>query len=148
MELPAAYRLLAPALGTTVAATAFALALLASGQNSAVTATLAGQVVMEGFLRIRLSPFVRRTLTRSLALAPALAVTAFYGEHATAKLLVLSQVVLSAQLPFAVIPLVLFTANREKMGPLVIPRWLAVAAWTIATVIVALNLKLLWDVMA
>ncbi len=145
MELKEAHRLLAPALGASVAATAFALALLASGQNSTVTATLAGQVVMEGFLSIRLSPFLRRLLTRGLALIPALFVTAFYGEHATAKLLVLSQVVLSAQLPFAVIPLVLFTASRAKMGEFAIPRGLAAAAWAVAAVIVLLNLKLLWD---
>jgi manganese transport protein len=145
MELKEAHRLLAPALGASVAATAFALALLASGQNSTVTATLAGQVVMEGFLAIRLSPFLRRLVTRGLALIPALFVTAFYGEHATAELLVLSQVVLSAQLPFAVIPLVLFTASRAKMGELAIPRWLAAVAWAVAAVIVLLNLKLLWD---
>jgi manganese transport protein len=146
IELQEAHRLLVPALGTTVAATAFALALLASGQNSTVTATLAGQVVMEGFLSIRLSPFLRRTITRSLALAPALVVTILYGERATAHLLVLSQVVLSAQLPFAVIPLVMFTASRAKMGDLATPRWLTATAIVVAAVIVALNLKLLWDV--
>jgi manganese transport protein len=148
MELKEAHRLLAPALGASLAATAFALALLASGQNSTVTATLAGQVVMEGFLSIRLSPFLRRLVTRGLALIPALFVTASYGEHATAKLLVLSQVVLSAQLPFAVIPLVLFTASRAKMGEFAISRPLAATAWAVAAAIVVLNLKLLWDATA
>ncbi len=145
IEIQEAHRLLAPALGASVAATAFALALLASGQNSAVTATLAGQIVMEGFLSIRLPPFFRRMITRGIALVPALFVTAWYGEQATAKLLVLSQVVLSAQLPFAVVPLVLFTANRGKMGALVIPRWLACSTWGIAGVIIVFNAKLLWD---
>lgn len=147
IEIQQAHHLLAPTLGASVAATAFAFALLASGQNSAITATLAGQIVMEGFLSIRLAPALRRMITRGLALAPALFVTASYGEHATARLLVLSQVVLSAQLPFAVIPLVLFTSDRNKMGPLAVPRWLALAAWIVAGAIIALNLKLLWDVL-
>jgi manganese transport protein len=145
IEIKEAYTLLAPALGSSVAAAAFALALLASGQNSAITATLAGQVVMEGFVSIRLSPFLRRIITRGAAMIPAIFVTAFYGEKATADLLVLSQVILSAQLPFAVIPLVMFTSDRAKMGNLVIPRWLCIVAATIAGVIVLVNLKLLWD---
>lgn len=145
IEIQEAHHLLAPALGASIASTAFALALLASGQNSAVTATLAGQVVMEGFLSIRLPPVYRRMITRGIALAPALFVTAWYGEHATARLLVLSQVILSAQLPFAVIPLVLFTSDPKKMGVLVVPKWLSTLAWAIAAVIVGLNLKLIWD---
>ena len=145
IEIQEAHSLLAPALGASVAATAFALALLASGQNSAVTATLAGQIVMEGFLSIRLPPVYRRMITRGIALVPALFVTAWYGDEATARLLVLSQVILSAQLPFAVIPLVLFTSDRRKMGALVVPSWLSVLAWGIAAIIVGLNLKLIWD---
>jgi manganese transport protein len=145
VEIQEAHRLLAPALGASIAATAFALALLASGQNSAITATVAGQIVMEGFLSIRLPPFLRRLITRGLALAPALFVTAFYGDQATGKLLVFSQVVLSAQLPFAVVPLILFTASREKMGVFVISRPVAFLAWLVAGLIVALNLKLIVD---
>jgi manganese transport protein len=145
LEIKEAYVLLAPTLGSSVAATAFALALLASGQNSAITATLAGQVVMEGFVSIRLSPFLRRIITRGAAMVPAILVTAFYGERATAQLLVLSQVVLSVQLPFAVIPLVMFTADPAKMGKLVIPRWLAFVAASIAGLILLVNIKLLWD---
>lgn len=145
IEIGEAHRLLTPALGTAVASTAFAVALLASGQNSAVTATLAGQIVMEGFLSIRLPPALRRMVTRGLALIPALFVTAAYGEKATAQLLVLSQVILSAQLPFAVVPLVKFTSDRLKMGELVAPRWLAACAWIVAGFIIALNVKLLWD---
>src|SRR4030095_16950568 len=111
-----AHRLLSGTLSVPVASTLFALALLASGQNSTLTGTLAGQIVMEGFLRIRLRPWLRRLLTRLIAIVPAVIVTALYGEHGTASLLVLSQVVLSLQLPFAVVPLVAFTSNRRKMG--------------------------------
>ena len=146
IEIGEAYRLLAPALATPVASAAFATALLASGQNSTITATLAGQIVMEGFTTWRLPPALRRMLTRGLALIPALFVTLAYGEQATARLLVLSQVVLSAQLPFAVIPLVLFTSSRAKMGAMVSPMWLTLCAWVAATIIVSLNLKLLWDI--
>ena len=144
-EIQDAYALLAPTLGVAAASTLFAVALLASGQNSTITATLAGQIVMEGFLSIRLPPWLRQLTTRVLAIIPAAVVAALYGESGTAKLLVLSQVVLSMQLPFAVIPLVKFTSDRAKMGDFANPVWLKVAAWTIAAVIVCLNLKLLSD---
>src|SRR3954468_9450668 len=145
-EIQDAYNLLSPMLGVSVASTLFAVALLASGQNSTITATLAGQIVMEGFLRMRLPAWVRRLTTRLLAIVPAVIVAALYGESGTAKLLVLSQVILSLQLPFAVIPLVSFTSNREKMGPFVSPRWVSILAWLVAAVIVSLNAKLLFDV--
>ena len=144
-EIQDAFHLLAPTLGVGAASVLFAVALLASGQNSTVTATLAGQVVMEGFLHIRLPPWLRRLITRGIAILPAVIVAALYGESGTARLLVLSQVVLSMQLPFAVIPLVMFTSDRAKMGELTSPVWLKAAAWVIAAVIVALNLKLLLD---
>jgi len=144
-EIQDAYRLLAPTLGMTAASVLFAVALLASGQNSTVTATLAGQVVMEGFLRIRLQPWLRRLITRALAIIPAVTVAALYGESGTARLLVLSQVVLSLQLPFAVVPLVMFTSDRSKMGDLASPAWLKAAAWVIAAAIIGLNAKLLAD---
>jgi manganese transport protein len=146
-EIQDAHRLLAPLLGAPVAATLFALALLASGQNSTVTATLAAQIVMEGFLNIRLQPWLRRLLTRAVAVAPAIVVTALWGERGTARLLVLSQVVLSLQLPFAVIPLVQFTSSRAKMGPLASPPWLAALAWAAAGLIVLLNVGLIWSVL-
>ncbi|GAA0738719.1 Nramp family divalent metal transporter [Sphingomonas japonica] len=142
-EIGDAYELLAPMLGAGIASTLFAVALLASGQNSTVTATLAGQIVMEGFLRIRLPAWQRRLITRLLAIIPAVTVAVLYGESGTAQLLVLSQVVLSMQLPFAVIPLVAFTSSRAKMGSFANPGWLKWAAWIIAAVIVGLNLKLL-----
>jgi manganese transport protein len=144
-ELSSAYALLAPLLGTSLAATLFALALLACGLNSTVTATLAGQIVMQGFLELRLKPWARRLVTRGIAIVPAAAVTILYGESATAKLLIGSQVVLSMQLPFAVIPLVLFTARPAIMGNLAAPRWLTIAAAIISAIIVALNVKLLFD---
>lgn len=144
-EIQDAYQLLTPVLGAAAASTLFAVALLASGQNSTVTATLAGQVVMEGFLKMRLAPWLRRLITRMLAIIPAVTVAALYGESGTARLLVLSQVILSMQLPFAVIPLVHLTADRAKMGALAAPRWLSVVAWIIAAVIVVLNVKLLTD---
>ncbi|GJE44140.1 Nramp family divalent metal transporter [Methylobacterium soli] len=144
-EIEQAYDLLTPLLGAGLASTLFAVALLASGLNSTVTATLAGQIVMEGFLRLRLPDWARRLVTRGIAIVPVVAVTALYGEQGTARLLVLSQVVLSMQLPFAVIPLVQFVSDRGKMGPLVIPLWLKLLAWVIAGVIVVLNLKLLVD---
>jgi len=147
-EIQDAYNLLSPMLGVSVASTLFAVALLASGQNSTITATLAGQIVMEGFLRLRLPAWVRRLSTRLLAIVPAVVVAALYGESGTAKLLVLSQVILSLQLPFAVIPLVSFTSNREKMGPFVSPRWVSILAWLVAAVIVSLNAKLLFDVVS
>jgi manganese transport protein len=144
-ELGEAHTLLGPLLGGAIAATAFGVALLCCGLNSTVTATLAGQVVMEGFLRIRLAPWLRRLITRMIAIIPAIAVTLLYGQSGTGKLLVLSQVVLSLQLPFAVIPLVWFTASRSKMGDLVAPRWMSVLAGLVAAVIVALNVKLVFD---
>ena len=142
-EIGDAYQLLAPLLGVGAASTLFAVALLASGQNSTITATLAGQIVMEGFLNIRLPAWQRRMITRLLAIIPAVTVAALYGESGTAELLVLSQVVLSMQLPFAVIPLVAFTSDRRKMGRFVNPGWLKWAAWVIAAVIVGLNVKLI-----
>ena len=145
-ELGEAHTLLAPLLGTAIAPTLFAIALIACGLNSTVTATLSGQAVMEGFLQIRLAPWLRRLVTRAVAIVPAAAVSVLYGDSATAKLLVLSQVVLSFQLPFAVVPLVMFTADRAKMGELAAPRWLTAAASVIAALIIALNVKLLHDI--
>jgi manganese transport protein len=145
VDLVHAHSLLAPVLGTALAGTLFAVALLACGLSSTITATLAGQIVMQGFLELRLPSWLRRLVTRSVAIAPAAAVTILYGESATAKLLILSQVVLSMQLPFAVVPLVLFTSSRRIMGDLVAPRWMTVCAWAIAALIAALNGKLLLD---
>ncbi|MBL9055743.1 MAG: Nramp family divalent metal transporter [Rhodobacteraceae bacterium] len=144
-ELGDAHRMLGPLLGATVAPMLFAVALLACGLNSTVTATLAGQAVMEGFLRIRLAPWARRLITRGIAILPAAGVTILYGSGGTGELLILTQVVLSLQLSFAVVPLVMFTADRAKMGALVAPGWLVVLATVIAVVIVGLNLKLLVD---
>lgn len=144
-EIEQAFELLSPLLGLGIASTLFAVALLASGLNSTVTATLAGQIVMEGFLDLRLPSWARRLLTRGIAIIPVIVVTAIYGERGTAELLVFSQVVLSMQLPFAVIPLVRFVSDRRKMGKFAIPRSVAVIAWIIASVIVVLNLKLLFD---
>jgi manganese transport protein len=140
-----AYQLLSPMLGVPIASTLFALALLASGQNSTLTGTLAGQIVMEGFLNIRLKPWLRRLITRGIAIVPAVIVTALYGESGTAKLLVLSQVILSLQLSFAVIPLIVFTSDRAKMGEFASPPWIKVLAWATAAIIVTLNLKYLAD---
>ena len=144
-EIGDAFRLLSPLLGLGIASTLFAIALLASGINSTVTATLAGQIVMEGFLRLRMPMWARRLVTRGIAIVPVIAVTALYGERGTGHLLVLSQVVLSMQLPFAVIPLVRFVSDRRKMGDLAISRPTAAIAWVVAGVIVVLNLKLLFD---
>ena len=144
-EIEQAYELLAPMLGVGLASTLFAVALLASGINSTVTATLAGQIVMEGFLRLRIAPWMRRLITRGIAIVPVVIVTAIYGEQGTARLLVLSQVVLSMQLPFAVIPLVRFVGDKAKMGALVAPKSLLTLAWLIAGIIVVLNMKLLFD---
>jgi manganese transport protein len=144
-EIQDAYKLLTPMLGVSAASTLFAFALLASGQNSTLTGTLAGQIVMEGFLNIRLRPAVRRLITRLVAIVPAVFVAAISGASGTAKLLVLSQVILSLQLSFAVIPLVLFTGSRAKMGELVAPRWLQAIAWITAAIIVVLNAKYLSD---
>jgi manganese transport protein len=144
-ELGEAHTLLSPLLGASIAPTLFAVALLCCGLNSTVTATLSGQAVMEGFLDLRMQPWARRLLTRAIAIVPAAIVTIWYGEQGTARLLVLSQVVLSFQLPFAVVPLVMFTADRAKMGRLVAPRWLTVLAGAVAALIVTLNVKLILD---
>ena len=121
------------------------MALLASGLNSTVTATLAGQIVMEGFLRLRIPQWARRLITRGIAIVPVVVVTWIYGEKGTAELLVFSQVILSMQLPFAVIPLVRFVSDKKKMGTFVIPKYVAALAWIVASIIVVLNLKLLYD---
>jgi manganese transport protein len=147
-ELGVAYTLLGPLLGAAFAPTLFGIALLACGTNSTVTATMAGQIVMEGFLNIRLPAWARRLITRGVAIVPAMLVTISYGDTGAAKLLIFSQVVLSLQLPFAVIPLVMFTASRTKLGSLVAPRWLTAAAALIAAVIVVLNVKLVVDFLA
>jgi manganese transport protein len=144
-EIEDAYSLLSPLLGVGIASVLFAIALLASGLNSTVTATLAGQIVMEGFLRIRLPHWMRRLLTRAIAIVPVVVVTALYGEQGTARLLILSQVVLSMQLPFAVVPLVQFVSDRKKMGAFAIPVPVAILSWIVAAVILILNFKLLAD---
>ncbi|HET9455469.1 MAG TPA: Nramp family divalent metal transporter [Gemmatimonadaceae bacterium] len=143
-EIQDAYLLLTPLLGAG-ASTMFALALLASGLNSTLTGTLAGQIVMEGFLNIRLRPWLRRLITRMIAIVPAVTVAILYGESGTAKLLVLSQVILSLQLSFAVFPLVMFTSDRVKMGEFVNPLWVKVIAYFVAFVIAALNVWLLFQ---
>jgi manganese transport protein len=144
-ELGEVHALIAPLLGSAMAPTLFGIALLCCGLNSTVTATLAGQIVMEGFLDIRLPAWARRLITRALAIIPAAIVTVWYGEAGTAKLLILSQVVLSLQLPFAIVPLVMFTADKRKMGTLVAPRWVTGLAVLTAIVVIALNVKLLVD---
>ena len=138
-EIGDAYKLLTPLLGVTGASTMFAIALLASGQNSTLTGTLAGQVVMEGFLHLRLAPWKRRLLTRLLAIVPTVIVTALWGMSGTARLLILSQVILSMQLSFAVFPLITFTSDRKKMGEFVNRPWLRILGWTSAVFIAALN---------
>ena len=142
-EIQDAYKLLTPLLGVTGASTLFALALLASGQNSTLTGTLAGQIIMEGFLNIRLKPWLRRLITRLIAIIPAVIVTASYGESGTAKLLILSQVILSMQLSFAVFPLVMFTNDKRKMGEFVNRGWVKCLAWVVAVFIASLNVWLL-----
>ena len=144
-EIQDAHRMLTPLLGAASASVLFAIALLASGQNSTITGTLAGQIVMEGFLEIHLPPWLRRLITRLIAVVPAVLVTYHYGVSGTAQLLVLSQVILSLQLPFAVIPLVKFTSDRSKMGALTSPRWLTAVAWGLTAIIIALNLKVISD---
>ena len=145
-EIGDAYRLLSPLLGTGIASVLFAVALLASGQNSTITGTLAGQIVMEGFLNLRLPAWLRRLITRLIAIIPAVIVTALYGEKGTGALLILSQVILSLQLSFAVVPLVLFTSQRAKMGQFVNSRWLTALSWTVAVAIIGLNAWLLFGV--
>jgi manganese transport protein len=134
-----AYKLLSPLVGAGFASTLFAVALLASGQNSSITGTLAGQIVMEGFIHLKVSPWLRRLITRSLAIVPTIIVVAINGERGTEKLLILSQVILSMQLSFAVIPLVMFTGDRAKMGEFVNATWMKVLAWSTAVVIAGLN---------
>ncbi len=147
-DLNEAHQMLGPLIGSGIAPTLFAVALLACGLNSTVTATLAGQAVMEGFLQIRLPAWLRRLITRGLAIIPAAGVTIYYGGAATGELLILTQVVLSLQLSFAVVPLVIFTADRAKMGALAAPRWLVALAILIAVVIIVLNVKMLMDILA
>ncbi|MGB7416300.1 MAG: Nramp family divalent metal transporter [Thermosynechococcaceae cyanobacterium] len=143
-EIQDAYKLLSPLLGVSVASAIFGLALLASGQSSTLTATLAGQIVMEGFLGLQLAPWLRRLITRLLAIVPALFTILFFGEQSTGQLLILSQVVLSLQLSFAVVPLVMFTSDRQLMGEFVNPRWLKIVAISVSTIIVGLNIWLLF----
>ncbi|MGO4276368.1 divalent metal cation transporter, partial [Paenibacillus sp. TAF58] len=143
-EIQDAYHLLGPMLGTGAASILFAVALLASGQNSTLTGTLAGQIVMEGFLNIRLTPWLRRLITRMIAIVPAVIVIGIYGESGATDLLILSQVILSLQLSFAVIPLVTFTSDRKKMGELVTPRWMIALSWFVAILIAGLNAYLLY----
>jgi manganese transport protein len=143
-EIQEAYHTLTPLLGTRVAAILFAVALLCSGQNSTLTGTLAGQIVMEGFLNLRMLPWLRRLITRLLAIIPAVITVIFFGQAGTAKLLILSQVILSLQLSFAVVPLVQFTSDRRKMGEFANPRWLQALAWITAAVIAFLNAYLLF----
>ncbi|TIS55614.1 MAG: divalent metal cation transporter, partial [Mesorhizobium sp.] len=147
-EIGQAFELLSPLLGLSIASILFAVALLASGLNSTVTATLAGQIVMEGFLRLRIPQWARRLLTRGLAIVPVVIVTALYGEKGTAQLLVFSQVILSMQLPFAVVPLVQFVSDKKKMGSFAISRGVAALAWVVAAIILVLNFKLLFDTFA
>lgn len=144
-EIGDAYRLMAPLLGSGLAAMLFAIALLLCGLNATVTATLAGQVVMEGFLRFRLPPFFRRLVTRLVAIVPAVLVTWLYGASGTAQLLILSQVILSLQLPFAIIPLMIFASDKRRLGALAAPRWQLLLGWAIGALIVVLNVKLLAD---
>ena len=144
-QIQDAYKLLQPLLGASIAPIAFAVGLLASGQSSTITGTLAGQIVMEGYLNLRIRPWLRRVITRLLAVVPAVLVINFYGEHSATGLLVLSQVVLSLQLPFAIIPLIHAVANKQRMGEFRIGPWLQALAWLVAGVIVALNIKLILD---
>ena len=147
-DISDAYKLLSPLLGGTAASVLFAVALLCSGQNATLTGTLAGQIVMEGFVNIRLRPWLRRLITRLVAIVPAVIVVILYGERGTVALLVLSQVILSMQLSFAVFPLVSFTSDRRKMGDFVSPRWIQLLAWTVAVIIAVLNVYLLYQTFA
>ena len=145
-EIGDAYKLLAPLLGTTMASILFAVALLCSGQNATLTGTLAGQIVMDGFINLRLRPWLRRLITRMLAIIPAVIVVALYGEQGTGALLILSQVILSLQLPFAVFPLVMFTSDPHKMGEFANALWVKLLAYTVAVIIAALNIYLLYQI--
>ncbi|MCR4281121.1 MAG: Nramp family divalent metal transporter, partial [Candidatus Kaiserbacteria bacterium] len=144
-DIDRAYELLTPLLGTSLASIVFALALLASGQNSTLTGTLTGQIIMEGFLNLKMRPWLRRMTTRLLAIVPALAVILFFQDFGVGKLLILSQVVLSIQLPFAVIPLVMFTSDKKKMGDFANKMWLKITAYVIALCIVVLNMWLIYN---
>ncbi|AYB40172.1 Nramp family divalent metal transporter [Brevibacillus laterosporus] len=144
-EIGDAYYLLAPVLGTTAASIFFGVALLASGQNSTLTGTLAGQIVMEGFINFRITPWLRRLITRLIAIVPTVIVTALYGEKGTTELLILSQVILSIQLPFAIVPLVQFTSSKTKMGEFVNKKWVTAIAWLISGVIITLNVFLIYQ---
>lgn len=146
-EIDKAHLLLEPLLGSSLAPILFGVALLCAGLNSTVTATMAGQIVMEGFINLRIAPWARRLITRCLAILPAIFVILLYGSEGVGQLLILSQVVLSFQLPFAIVPLVMFTASRAKMGELVAPRWLTGLCWLIAAVIIVLNINLLSTVL-
>lgn len=146
-EIDKAHLLLEPLLGSSLAPILFGVALLCAGLNSTVTATMAGQIVMEGFISLRLQPWARRLITRGLAIIPAIVVILIYGSSGVGQLLILSQVVLSFQLPFAIVPLVMFTSDRAKMGELVAPVWLTGLCWLIAAIIIVLNVNLLWTVL-
>jgi manganese transport protein len=147
-DISDAYQLLSPLLGTKTASILFAVALLCSGQNATLTGTLAGQIVMEGFINLRLRPWLRRLITRLIAIVPAVIVVVLYGERGSGQLLILSQVILSLQLSFAVFPLVMFTSDRHKMGAFASPLWVKALAWPVAVVIAALNAYLLWQTFA
>src|SRR6266581_840772 len=144
-EIQDAYKLLSPLLGVGVASILFSVALLASGQNSTLTGTLAGQIVMEGFVNVRITPWLRRLITRGIAIVPAVVVISIWGEGQTTKLLLVSQVVLSMQLGFAVWPLMRFTGEKAKMGEFANRLWLKILGWMAAGIIIVLNLKLLLD---
>lgn len=144
-DITDAYKLLTPLLGVSLASTVFAIALLASGQNSTLTGTLAGQIVMEGFLNIRLKPWLRRLITRLIAIIPAFIITWIYGEKGTTSLLILSQVILSMQLSFAVVPLVQFTSDKQKMGKFVNKPWLKITVYIISIIIISFNVYLLYQ---
>ncbi len=145
-EIQEAYKLLSPVLGVRVASVLFAVALLASGQNSTLTGTLAGQIVMEGFLNFRITPWLRRLITRLIAIIPAVLIIGIFGEGKTTDLLVASQVVLSMQLGFAVWPLLRFTGEKAKMGEFANRLWVKILGWTAAGIIIVLNVKLLFDI--
>jgi manganese transport protein len=145
-EIGDAYQLLSPLLGTTMASILFAVALLCSGQNATLTGTLAGQIVMEGFINLRIRPWLRRLVTRLIAIVPAVIVIAIYGERGTGPLIILSQVVLSLQLPFAVFPLVMFTSDPHKMGQFANATWIKVLAYVVAVIIAALNVYMLYQI--
>jgi manganese transport protein len=147
-DISDAYQLLSPLLGSGAASVLFAVALLCSGQNATLTGTLAGQIVMEGFINLRVRPWLRRLVTRLIAIIPAIIVVALYGERGTGALLILSQVILSLQLSFAVFPLVMFTSDKAKMGPFVAPPWIRSLAWVVAVIIAALNAWLLVQTLA